>query len=293
MSWRARFAEIRTGNRELAELTTWKIGGRARDFLEPEDAEQALALFAELHAAGEEPLVLGGGANLLIDDGGHERPIIHLGRLRDLDEEGETLRVAAGYPFLKLVGEMSRAGRSGIEGLAGIPGQMGGICRMNAGGRWGEIRDVIDRVVVATPEGERLVLGRDECGFSYRSSALPGLVLEVVLALGRGDPGALRARAAEYLKIKGASQPLKIPSGGCCFANPEGISAGQLVDELGLKGERRGDAQISEQHGNFIVNLGQASFADTVTLLELVESEALSRRDIRLRREIGIWPSPR
>lgn len=291
MSWRRRFADIRIEDRELAELTTWKIGGRARDFLEPEDADQALALFAELHAAGEAPLVLGGGANLLIDDGVHERPIIHLGRLRDLREEGERLHVAAGYPFLKLVGETCRAGRSGLEGLAGIPGQMGGICRMNAGGRWGEIKDVIDRVVVATPSGERLVLGRDECGFAYRASALPGLVLEVVLALGRDDAAALRARAADYLRIKGASQPLKIPSGGCCFANPEGISAGRLVEELGLKGERRGDAQISEQHGNFIVNLGRASFAETMALLELVETEARTRRGISLRREIGIWPA--
>ncbi|MCB9831922.1 MAG: UDP-N-acetylmuramate dehydrogenase [Planctomycetes bacterium] len=292
MSWRARYAEILDEDRSLAELTTWKIGGRARSFLMPRSEAEALALQADLAAAGVTPLILGGGANLLIDDAEHERPIIHLGALAAIEEEGDCLRVQAGHPFLRLVAEAARVGRSGLEGLAGIPGQMGGICRMNAGGRWGEIKDLIEQVVVATPAGERLILARDECGFGYRRSAIDGLIMAVVLRLGRGDPDRLRASAAEHLRIKAAAQPLKLPSGGCCFANPAEISAGRLVDELGLKGERRGDAQISEQHGNFIVNLGRARFAEVMELIELIEREALDRRGIRLRREIGIWRGP-
>ncbi len=243
--------------------------------------------------AGEEQVfrLIGGGANVLIEDGCHQRPFLHLDRLSTVQwhEDGQLI-VGAGYPFLKLVSETVRQGWRGLQGLAGIPGQMGGICAMNAGGRWGEIKDVIAWVEVATSEGEVKRMPREACGFAYRSSQIPGVITRVCLQLEKEeDLGRLKQEMAACLKAKGASQPLKLPSGGCCFANPPGLSVGQIVDELGLKGMRHGDAMISEIHGNFIVNLGQARFDHVLYLMKKIEGAVLDATGHVLRRELQLW----
>lgn len=291
MSWQKRFSDIIEEQRPLAPLTTYKVGGVAKTFLRPRSANELAELYAALTQAEAPFRILGGGANVLIEDGEHTRPFIYLDQMKTVthDDEGH-FEVEAGYPFLKLVNETVREGWAGLEGLAGIPGQMGGICTMNAGGRWGEVKDVIRWVEVATPEGRLVRLEPGACGFAYRRSLLPGLVARVGLKLERSaDPAATRSRLASFLKAKGSSQPLKIPSAGCCFANPEGMSVGRMVEELGLKGERRGDAAISDIHGNFIVNLGQARFDDVLALMELVESSVKTAHGIDLRREVEIW----
>ncbi len=275
----------------MAPLTTWRIGGPAEMFFSPRNSDEAALLLRTLTDEGLVFRVLGGGANVLLDDRPHGVPYIHPGRLTELRRDGDLWHVGAGVSFPRLVADASREGWSGLEVLAGIPGQMGGICRMNAGGRHGEIRDVVERVRMALPSGELRWFDAEEVGFAYRKTALPaGVITEVVLRLRfSSDPAALTRRMGEVLKAKAASQPLKSPSGGCVFANPEGISAGRLVEELGLKGVRRGGARISEQHGNFIVNEGGAAFEDVLGLIEEVEKQALQRRGIRLRREVTIW----
>ena len=292
MSWLTPFSEINACLFPLAPLTTWKVGGRAKTFLQPRHAAEAAAVFAALHDADQAFRILGGGANVLIDDGDHGVPYLHLNHLatKQVDENG-ILVVGAGFPFLKLVNETVRQGLSGLEGLAGIPGQMGGICRMNAGGKWGEIKDVVAFVDIARPDGRMERLEPEACGFSYRHSQIPGLILAVGLALKESAaPKETKEKLVSYLKAKGASQPLQMPSAGCCFANPEGHSTGRLVEELGLKGRRSGNAQISEQHGNFIVNLGGATFQDVLSLIELIESTVKSHHGLTLRREVEIWP---
>lgn len=297
MPWRDAFADILSEAEDLAPRTYYRIGGVARSFLAPRTAEETAALVGALARAGEAYRVLGGGANVLVDDADHHEPIVHPGALREEVQrvEGESvhLRLGAGLSFPKLVASTTRAGWAGLEGLAGIPGQVGGICVMNAGGRHGEFADRVRFVEVATEEGELLRVRAEDAGFGYRRSALPkGVVTAVEIELERvGDPAPLVARMREILKRKGETQPLKQPSSGCVFANPAAVPAGKLVDELGLKGRRVGGAEISEQHGNFILNREGARFADVLGLIEAIESEARSRRGLDLRREIQIWPA--
>ena len=163
---------------------------------------------------------------------------------------------------------------------------------MNAGGRHGEFGDVIEWVELASESGEVIALGRDEAGFRYRGTSLPpGLVTGVSLRMRRGDAAELRAVSGRVLKEKAAVQPLRLPSSGCVFKNPEGGSAGRLIDDLGLKGTRVGGAEISPLHGNFIVNHGGATFADVLELIRHIEAEAQSRSGVALEREMRIWPS--
>ena len=290
MSWPKNLRAFRRCDVDLAPFTYYRIGGRARDFFSPTSDQDVADLLHHLNNAARPWRVLGGGANTLIDDGLHETAIIQLGALDSLVKEDELLLVGAGYPFLKLVGDTVRSGRQGLEGLAGIPGQMGGICAMNAGGRWGEIKDVVVWLEIATAAGTIERVSNADCGFGYRSAKLSGIVTRAALRLPKAaDPQALRRTLSSCLKSKSASQPLQMPSSGCIFANPEGGSAGRLVESMGLKGRRVGDAEISLLHGNFIVNHGTATFADVLQLIELVEQTALERHGIVLRREIQIW----
>ena len=288
------FAEIHTADRDLAELTTWRIGGPVADFFAPRDAGECSRLLLALAAAGRSWRVLGGGANVLVDDRPSRLPVIHTGQLLRLDFEDEgRLVVGAGQSFPRLVSDCARRGLGGLEVLAGIPGLMGGICAMNAGGRWGEIRERVEWIEFVDAAGAIRRLDPEAIGFGYRSTRLPsGIITAVALRL---DPGAnsreLVARQAEVLRAKSAAQPLKVPSGGCVFANPEGRSAGLLVEEAGLKGRRIGDAQISEKHGNFIVNLGAARSSDVLRLMELIETTILARHGLVLRREVKVWPA--
>lgn len=293
MSWRNDFADILTEGRDLAPLTYYRIGGSARWFFEPEDAATAARLVASLVAEGQRYRVLGGGANVLIEDGVvHEIPFIHLGHLNQLHVDGLDVVAGAGVGFPRLVRDLTADGLAGCEGLAGVPGHVGGACAMNAGGRHGEFGDVVEWVELASETGEVIALGRDEVGFRYRGTSLPpGLVTAVSLRMKRGEASELRAFSGRVLKEKAAVQPLRLPSSGCVFKNPQGGSAGLLVEDLGLKGLRAGGAEISALHGNFIVNHGDATFADVVQLIRHIEAEALSQRGVTLEREMRIWPS--
>jgi UDP-N-acetylmuramate dehydrogenase len=293
MIWHDDFRDILSENRPLAELTTFRIGGRARWFFEPRSTAETARLLARLAAEGLDFRVLGGGANLLIDDGLHTVPIIHPSRLDDVVFDGAHVSAGAGASFPRLVADSARAGLAGCDVLAGIPGQVGGICAMNAGGRWGEVAGVVRQVELATAAGAVLELDRDTVGFSYRATELPrGVVTRVHLRLEpAADPAEPRRRVAAILKEKGAAQPLQEPSGGCIFVNPPGDSTGRIVERLGLKGERSGAAEISVRHGNFIVNKGNASFNDVLRLIETIELRVVETLGISLRREIKIWRS--
>ena len=276
----------------LSELTTYRIGGSARHALYPTSTADVAAILRCLSAAGLDWRVLGGGANVLIDDSDHSIPVVLVSSLDRIESEGGLFRVGAGVPFQGLMNTTTRAGWSGLEWLAGIPGQMGGICAMNAGGRFGEVCDVVESIEFVTEQGVIQNLPPDAIAFHYRGTGLPkGIVTQVTLRLTEDDPVALKSQAAEILRAKRESQPLTIPSGGCIFRNPDGIPAGQLVEELGLKGTASGGARISPVHGNFIVNESQARFSDVLSLIETIETQAAAERGIDLVREIKIWES--
>lgn len=236
--------------------------------------------------------VLGGGSNLLVSDEGVRGMVIELSSLKGVRLNRTYAYVDAGAKLSSVVAQTTRAGLGGMEGLAGIPGTVGGAICMNAGGRYGETGDTVERVVLVTREGELRQVSHEELRFGYRHSQLDGaIVVEVVFKLTRGDAGALTATQSLIGKGKIAAQPYNQHSAGCIFRNPAGAEcgAGALIDRAGLKGERVGDAQISDRHANFIVNLGAARCRDVETLIERAQKRVHDAFGVELQTEVKRW----
>lgn len=260
----------RTGARvrrlALRDLTTLRVGGEA-ELWEVEDE-------SGLKEATEEPyLILGSGANLLVADAGVEERVIRLGRnYNTMPSFGDSpdVWVGAATPLPGLVRRAQRAGLSGLEGLSGVPAVLGGAVAMNAGTRFGEIADSIVEVELFV-NGAREVVPAGALGFRYRHATLPpgAIVTGARLRLTPSEPERVAAKMA-VVDAARAGQP-KIKSAGCAFKNPAGDSAGRLIDVAGLKGLRVGDAMVAHEHGNFVINLGNASAADIRALLALVQ----------------------
>jgi len=185
----------------------------------------------------------------------------------------------------------AEAGLSGLEFAAGIPASVGGAISMNAGAHGKCIEEVVRRATVLTPEGLIAELNKEEIGFRYRDSSIreKGLiVLRAVFALEPGDPADIRTRNEINLAKRRNSQPLEYPSAGSVFANPPGQWAGWLIEQVGGKGMRVGDAMVSEKHANFIVNLGEATASDILKLVERIKRLVLEKFNIDLKLEIQV-----
>ena len=279
-----------------APLSTWfGIGGRADAFAKPQDANELLALIDEFEG---DVRVLGDGANLLVCDDGVDGLVVSLERFNRVETtpHGEIahVQVGAGANLPRLIIDMVRDGWAGLEGLGGIPASVGGAVRMNAGGAFGEIADVITSVSGVTRTGESFTLQRDAIPFGYRHSGLEGrMITEVELTLHRDDPGVLRDRLKEVMAYKKKSQPMAEKSAGCVFRNPtvgdERVSAGKLIDECGCKGMRIGGAEVSQVHGNFLVTKSNATTRDVIQLIDRVRERVESDRGVRLETELVIW----
>jgi UDP-N-acetylmuramate dehydrogenase len=309
---------------DLSARTTIRVGGSAEWLLEPAHPDELVAAWNAARERGFLPRILGGGANLLVPDGRLPGVVITTERMsrvfrpqrddptREGDEfapllpalvpqerdEDTRLIVWAGCSMPGLVRITRDLGWSGLEGLAGVPGHLGGGVAMNAGGRWGEMWDVVERVRVLTPEGELRELERAQCAPRYRDGNLAGaLVLGAVLRLRVDERAVVRERVAGFLREKSAAQPVTERSCGCIFKNPDparsdGRGAGQLIEAAGGKGLARGDAVVSEKHGNFIVNRGHARAADVLALIEDVRARVAERFGLRLETEVKVWPGP-
>ncbi|MER3536126.1 MAG: UDP-N-acetylmuramate dehydrogenase [Thermus sp.] len=247
----------------LKDYTTLGVGGPA-ELWTVETPE-------ELKRATEAPYrVLGNGSNLLVSDQGVKERVIRLGGVfQTYDLKGW---VGAGVLLPLLVKEASEAGLSGLEGLLGIPAQVGGAVRMNAGTRFGEMADALEAVEIFH-QGRFEVFRPEELGFAYRTSHLPpgGIVTRVRLRLQERPQEKIRRRLMEVDRAR-KGQP-KRKSAGCAFKNPPGQSAGRLIDQRGLKGLRVGGAMVSLEHGNFIVNLGNARFEEVMALVQRIQEE--------------------
>lgn len=277
----------------LSKRTTLRVGGPADLFVEP-SSENALATVLELcHVRGVPWVVLGRGSNLLVRDGGVRGVVIslahcHFSQIERLDK---TLRVGAGVRLKNLAVEARRQGMGGLEFLEGIPGSLGGALRMNAGAMGAWTFDVVDRLRCMDPKGLVLELPVSEVPVSYRSCPLlkTHLALGATLRCDSATSEAVRARMDSYSRKRWESQPNQ-PSAGCTFKNPlPDLPAGRLIDELGLKGTRVGDAMVSDIHANFFVNLGQAKASDVLGLIELVRTRAKEVRGVDLETEVEIW----
>lgn len=268
-----------------------KTGGLAALFAIPESTEDIIELLEFFKMEGVPWVLLGGGTNVVFTNGGYSGCVVRLGRrfARVKVEDDSMLLIGAAAPLTAAVEASAANGLAGMECLAGIPGTVGGAISMNAGTREGEISDVIHEIRVF--DGENIYwLPSEKLGFSYRSSNLPEtcVILEARFGLAPSDEGEVRSRIRALKEKRKETQPSGLPSAGCWFRNPEGDSAGRLIDEAGMKGEKCGGAQVSEVHANFLVNLGGATTSDFLTLAERVKATVHKRFGIMLEEEVRI-----
>jgi len=274
----------------FARLTTLGVGGLCRWLFEPTTEGEAQAFVRACVREGLPWRVLGGGSNLVVL-GDVATPVLRLALPREIRRQGDTLTANASHGHIALAEAAAAVGLSGLEFASGIPGSLGGAIRMNAGAYGREWVEVLDRYRFLSPEGE-LVEKRPEPGeFRYRWSHLTGgrVVLSATAALAPGDPAGIQAQVAEFRGKRGTSQPLSKRNAGCIFKNPPGHSAGRLIDQAGLKGLRLGDAEVSPEHANFLVNHGKATAAEFAELMDQVRTRVREQSGIELEAEVEIW----
>lgn len=282
--------------RRFAELTSLRVGGAIDWVLSPTTEEQAAALVGELERAQIPWRVLGAGSNVLAEDEAHRYVVISMREVKgEVKFEGERVTVSAGYSLPRLCVEAARRGLAGIEGLGGIPGTVGGALWMNAGAYGHEIGTVVETVRVA--RGGRIVaVPGAEVKWDYRHTSFQEgeLLLGATLRLKPDDSAAIITRMAEVKRKRMESQPHGARSAGCFFKNPPGtgLSTGRMIDELGMKGQQRGGAVVSDVHANFIVTEGaDARAADALALAEEIRERIRRERGVELEYEVEIWRS--
>ena len=275
----------------MSRHTTFRIGGPADMMFFPA-MEQKIALAIRLALDYHIPYtVIGNGSNLIVRDGGVIGLVIALGeRFSHISIENNVLTAEAGATLSKVATEAQRAGLSGLEFASGIPGTLGGGCAMNAGAYGGQLSDaLIDARVLI--DGEIRTLTRDEMQMGYRTT-LPlregGVVLSARFRLQSGDPNAISERMRELNARRREKQPLNFPSAGSVFKRPESYFAGALIEQAGLKGAQIGGAQVSEKHAGFIVNIGNATAGDVLTLIERVQKTVFEHSGVHLETEVRV-----
>jgi UDP-N-acetylmuramate dehydrogenase len=298
--------ELRLGE-QLAVHTSLRVGGPASLFALPAGVEDLVLLLALLTEEEVPWMVLGGGTNVVFANGGYHGCVIQLsldpgspgspGQWGGISRDKDLLEAGAAATLPGLVARAAREGLAGLECLAGIPGTVGGALRMNAGTRSGEMADVVEEVRLlegvgdsdGDRKGARWVPG-SELGFAYRSSELTEgqIVLAVRFRLTPGDPNAILARVMEQARARKENQPSGEASAGCWFKNPEGDSAGRLIDEAGMKGLTCGGAQVSDVHANFFINTGSATAGDFIELAGKVKDGIRERFGIDLEEEVKV-----
>lgn len=275
----------------MSDLTSFRIGGPADLILYPRDEDDLKIALSLLKDAGVPYHLLGNGTNLLVADAGVRGALISLSHaFRQISRQGNTIVAGGGVGLPELLQYCASHALQGLEQLAGIPGTVGGGVRMNAGS-WGvAIGDRVSYLLVMDSAGNTKTSSRNEVSFGYRGVDLPKdeIILQAAFSLEEGDGEEIKGRMGGYLQRKRETQPLSLPSAGSIFKNPPGIPAGRLIEELGLKGTRRGAAMISPLHANFIVNMGGARARDVIGLIDYVRSRAWQERGIQLELEVSI-----
>src|ERR1700752_4030367 len=263
-------------NQPLAELTWFRVGGPAQVLFMPEDEDELCYFLRELPR--EIPVTtVGLGSNLIVRDGGVAGVVVRLGRgFGEVTVDGTSIRAGAAVPDVKVARAAQEAGIAGLSFLRGIPGSIGGALRMNGGAYGGETKDVLIEARGVDRKGNVRVFTNADMHYTYRHCGAPDDII-FTQALFQGAPGDAAEIAAEMDKItesREATQPIKSRTGGSTFKNPPGHKAWQLIDAAGCRGLKVGDAQVSQMHCNFLINLGGASAADIETLGETVRARA-------------------
>lgn len=277
-------------NKLLSEVSYFGIGGPADYFCTVASVEDLRQAFQFAHCKNLPTFILGKGSNCLFSDQGF-RGLVILNKIEGIVYRATQVEVGSGYSFSLLGIQTARKGLSGLEFASGIPGTVGGAVYMNAGANQKETSECIESVEFITSEGEPKTFRKKDLVFRYRYSSfheLRGYIAQVVFQLEKSPIA--RKHQLDLLKKRMLTQPLKEKSAGCVFRNPEGKSAGQLIEECGLKGMKRGGAKVSEIHANFIVNTNGATSEDVEFLVRKIQSEVLQKTGIRLDMEVRVIP---
>jgi UDP-N-acetylmuramate dehydrogenase len=280
--------------KRFAELTSLRVGGAIDWVITPDTEEQAAAVVYELDKAGIGWRPLGSGSNVLADDADHHYIVLNLSNMKgEVHIDGDLVSVSAGYSLPRLCIDVARAGLSGIEGLGGIPGTVGGALWMNAGAFDHEIGTVTEKVRVAR-EGKVVEIPGESIEWNYRRTSFREgeLLLGATLRLRPDDPAQIKARMDDAKSRRLATQPHGARSAGCFFKNPPAgtIGTGKIIDEMGMKGQRRGSAVVSPVHANFIVTEGENALAeDALALAEEIRERVRREQGIELEYEVELW----
>ncbi len=280
--------------KRFAELTSLRVGGAIDWVISPQTEEQAAAIVHELEKAGIGWRALGSGSNVLADDGDHHYVVLSLSEMKgEVTFDGQLVSVSAGYSLPRLCIDVWRHGLSGIEGLGGIPGTVGGALWMNAGAYGHEIGTVTETVRVAR-EGKVVAIDGDSIQWNYRHTSFKDgeLLLGATLVLTPDDPEQIKARMDEAKSRRLATQPHGSRSAGCFIKNPPAstIGTGKMIDQMGMKGARRGTALVSPVHANFIVTEGDdARASDALALAEEIRERVKREQGIELEYEVELW----
>lgn len=276
----------------MKKHTTFRVGGCARYLVEPKDALQLSAVVNACRAENMPYYVVGNGSNLLVSDSGYDGVIIHLFKnMSGIRTEGNHMILQAGALLVRAASTACREGLSGLEFASGIPGTVGGALVMNAGAYGGEMKDVVSRVTVLTPEGETREYTKEQMAFGYRRSRLTeeaGIVLETEFSLQPGRTEEIRARMEELKEKRVSRQPLEYASAGSTFKRPKGYFAGKLIEDAGLRGYRIGDAQVSEKHCGFVINRGNATASEIAEVIRQVQERVYAHSGVRLQTEVKL-----
>ena len=279
-------------NEPLAAHCTFKIGGPARLFVQPETEQQLCRAVELCQNIGARFYLLGNGSNILFADEGYAGAVIDVSALHsEVRVEGTTIHVGAGAKLSALCKAALDAGLTGLEFAYGIPGTVGGAVYMNAGAYGGEMKDVLARVTYRTAEGEIVEADVSTLDLSYRHSVFEengGCILSAEFRLAQGDPEAIKARMQELMAKRVDKQPLDKPSAGSTFKRPAGAFAAALIDQCGLRGYRHGGAAVSDKHCGFVVNLGGAACADVLALCDEVRAIVKEKTGYDLEKEIRV-----
>jgi len=280
-------------HKTLARFTTFRIGGRPMRYVMPAGYEELSGALGTCGRFGVPWRVLGGGSNLLVEDGELPFAVIHICSpafdwIRPAGPA--TVRVGAGVRVQKLLCECRRLGLSGLEFLAGIPGTVGGAVAGNAGAWGSSISDRLRRLWLVCGDGQRSVVWAKDVEFGYRTARLGGcIVAEAEFELQPCAPHLVGRRMGELIRRRALKHPLGTPSAGCVFKNPPQGCAGKLLDLCGVKGKKIGGAEVSSLHANFIVNRNSASSGDVLALIEMMRRAVKEKFGVELELEVRHW----
>jgi UDP-N-acetylmuramate dehydrogenase len=279
----------------MSHFTSIRVGGPADSLFFPKNVDELKKIVRCARKKNIPYLVLGKGTNLVVRDKGIRGWVISLTQgMKKVHMEREVIEAEAGLPLQRLVQISIQKELVGLEPFFGIPGTVGGGLAMNAGAWGSELKDVVLSITLMKEDGESIERPRSRLKFSYRRLALPPswIILKGRFQLKKGKKEEILERVKSYLEMKKRTQPLDYPSAGSVFKNPIEGSAGEWIEETGLKGFRMGQAMVSDRHANFIINLGKATAEEVIHLMEWVERKIYEEKGISLEREVRVVGEP-